>query len=120
MSNRPKFDPSAVATLLSRGAEEGRAVFPSAAPAAPALASVPSPSSAASSPSSADVEAGDDQALEAAKRPLTIRLSEEVLHALLRHQATVRCQPGVRLGPTTIGGIVDTLLRGPLGLRSES
>jgi hypothetical protein len=34
----------------------------------------------------------------------------------VRHQADVRCKPGARLGDTTIGGVMDALLRGPLGL----
>jgi hypothetical protein len=52
------------------------------------------------------------------KRPLTVRLTEDVIHALVRYQAEVRCKPGVRLGDTTIGGVIDKLLRGPLGLPS--
>jgi hypothetical protein len=110
-TTKPKFDPSRVASLLNRGDEEGRAVLPGPTPASPVLSSVPPPANAG---------AGDLPAPEpetgAAKKPITIRLSEEVLHALLRHQAEVRCKPGARLGDTTIGGCVDTLLRGALRL----
>jgi hypothetical protein len=53
------------------------------------------------------------------KRAITIRLSDEVLAALYRHQAEVRCIPGSRLRDTTIGGVIDTLLRDSLKLPSS-
>jgi hypothetical protein len=53
------------------------------------------------------------------KRAITIRLSDEVLAALYRHQAEVRCIPGSRLRDTTIGGVIDTLLRDSLKLSSS-
>jgi hypothetical protein len=127
MSNtRPKFDPSRVADLLNRGNEEGRGVVEREA-VPPVLASVPAaveaPSAsaeAAPAPARRSVRrAAPPEAapeVEAPKRPITVRLTEEVLHALVRHQAEVRCKPGARLGDTTIGGVMDALLRGPLGL----
>lgn len=131
MTTRPKFDPSRVADLLNRGNEEGRGVVER--DAAPVLASVPavtedsstSPdATAATAPATAPARRSVRRAappeaapeVEAIKRPITVRLTEDVLHALMRHQAEVRCKPGARLGDTTIGGVIDTLLRGPLGL----
>jgi hypothetical protein len=133
MSTKPKFDPTRVADLLSRGAEEGRGPL-SPAPA-PLLESVPAPtfeapalevvaSEATAAPPPARSErpkrarrAAEVEPAEALlKRPITVRLSEEVVHALVRYQAEVRCRPGVRLGETTIGGVMDKLLRAPLGL----
>jgi hypothetical protein len=58
--------------------------------------------------------------VEAINRPITVRLTEDFLHELMRHQAEMRCKHGARLGGTNIGGVIDTLLRGPLGCRSES
>jgi hypothetical protein len=138
MSTKPKFDPSRVASLLNRGTEEGRG--PLAQPPAPVLASVPAAvetevpattatttdaesvltppvlARSASRPRARKALAEPDAADVAGKRPITVRLSEEVIHALVRYQAELRCKPGVRLGDTTIGGVMDTLLRGPLGL----
>lgn len=118
MSQKPKFDPSRVASLLSRGAEEGGGPL-SERSAAPVLSSVPPasppPSTMGDEPAAVTV-VGAEAAEAVAKRPITVRLTEEVLHALLRRQADMRCQAGARLGDTTIGGVMDTLLRGPLGL----
>ena len=112
MSTKAKFDPSRVASLLSRGAEEGRAPFEERPPA-PVLSAVPETREA---PVDEDASLTEPGAPVAIKRPITVRLTEEVLHALVRHQAEVRCKPGARLGDTTIGGVIDSLLRGPLGL----
>lgn len=113
MSTKAKFDPSRVASLLSRGAEEGRAPFDER-PAAPVLSAVPEHQEALAP--SDDIAVSAPEAAAPVKRPITVRLTEEVLHALVRHQAEVRCKPGARLGDTTIGGVIDSLLRGPLGL----
>ncbi len=118
MSTKAKFDPSRVASLLSRGAEEGRAPFDER-PAAPVLSAVPEmaiPEAKDNTGPGTDIPAADAGAAVSVKRPITVRLTEEVLHALVRHQAEVRCKPGARLGDTTIGGVIDSLLRGPLGL----
>ncbi len=130
MSTKPKFDPNQLTALLNRGTQEARpsAPAPAAAPP-PTLHAVPSlpadrepapapPPAVTSPPPAAPVTATPDSAAEAivVKKPITVRLTEDVLHALLRHQADVRCKPGARLGDTTIGGVIDTLLRGPLGL----
>ncbi|HEV3059744.1 MAG TPA: hypothetical protein VGY48_15945 [Vicinamibacterales bacterium] len=45
------------------------------------------------------------------KRPITLKLSENVLHALARCQGDLRCVPGVRLGDATVSAVVDALLR---------
>jgi hypothetical protein len=140
MSTKPKFDPSRVASLLNRGTEEGRGQL---APApAPVLASVPASvdTEAPTETATTDTDSGptppglgrgaakprarttaaEPEAAEVAgKRPITVRLSEEVIHALVRHQAELRCKPGVRLGESTIGGVMDSLLRGPLGLPAQ-
>jgi hypothetical protein len=110
MSSKPKFDPERVASLLSRGSEEGRGAL---GERPLALAAVPAPTEPENAPERARA---DTAANVVVKRPVTVRLTEEVLHALVRHQAEVRCQPGARLGDTTIGGVIDALLRGPLGL----
>jgi hypothetical protein len=95
-------------------------------PAAPPAASPPPAAVAGALPQRAPEGAtGTDLATPASeteaaigppKRPITVRLTEEVVHALMRHQAAERCKPGVRLGESTIGSVIDALLRGPLGL----
>jgi hypothetical protein len=50
--------------------------------------------------------------LAVVKKPIAVPITEEVLHALMRHQAEVRCKPGARLADNTIGGVIDELLRG--------
>jgi hypothetical protein len=118
-----KFDPNQVSALLDRGAEESRTVIP-IAPAREAAGGAGGASLASVQPASAGGEAsaseGADSQVEPAmlKKPITVRITEDVLHALMRHQAEVRCKPGARLGDTTIGGVIDALLRGPLGLPS--
>lgn len=124
MSTRPKFDPTQVTSLLNRGTAEARGVgrplvsiSPSQPPSLPELAEAAKPQvevapAVAETPSLAPElgpAVGD-------KKAITIRLSDEVLMALYRHQADVRCKPGARLKETTIGAVIDTLLRGPLGL----
>lgn len=113
MSTKAKFDPTRVASLLSRGAEEGRAPFDER-PSTAVLSAVPDVKQPP--PVSESALAAAPDAAGPPKRPITVRLTEEVLHALVRHQAEVRCKPGARLGDTTIGGVIDSLLRGPLGL----
>ena len=44
------------------------------------------------------------------------RLSDEVLSALYRHQAELHCTRSSRLRDTTIGGVIDSLLRVSLQL----
>lgn len=122
---KPKFDPSRVANLLKIGTAEARG---DARP----LNSMPT----APEPASAEVEdrtvsalgetgrstaadaspAEEDHVAPIEKRAITVRLSDEVLSALYRHQAEMRCLPGARLRDTTIGGVIDTLLRGSLKL----
>ncbi len=50
-----------------------------------------------------------------AKEQLSIRLSSEVIHALYLHQAEVR-KAGANRRESTIGGVIDSLLRDALGL----
>lgn len=132
MSSKPKFDPSRLTSLLERGTEEGRGMLGTERAPVPALASVPAPvvvEAPSATPESVTAlppaptrrtrrtaTPAAEPEVEGTKRPITVRLTEEVLHALLRHQTEVRCKPGARLGDTTIGGVIDTLLRGPLGL----
>jgi hypothetical protein len=118
MSQKPKFDPSRVASLLENGAKEGGG--PLSERPAPILKTVPSEPAAApaegGSTTSAEPPAARATEASSPKRPITVRISEEVFHAVLGRQAEMRSQPGMRLSDTTIGEVIDTLLRGPLGL----
>jgi len=122
MSTKPKFDPERVANLLKLGKAEARGE-------ARPLISVPAGDTTSSSlsvpmaavPAPAVVSDDEMPVPEAEpagreKRAITVRLSDEVLSALYRHQAEVRCLPGSRLKDTTIGGVIDTLLRTSLTL----
>ncbi len=125
MSTKPKFDPSQVANLLNRGAAEARGAGRPlvSVPPSEALAAAPALPATAAESSSVDDAQMDQSAVSPVaesnrgKRAITVRLSDEVLSALYRHQADVRCVPGSRLKDTTIGGVIDTLLREPLRLR---
>src|SRR3954463_10251343 len=109
-----KFDPNQVSALLDRGAEESPTVI-SIAPAREAAGSAGGAALASVGSASAEDSAseGTDTQVEAAmlKKPITVRITQKVLHALMRHRADVRCKPRARLGDTTIGGVIDELLR---------
>jgi hypothetical protein len=124
MSQKPKFDPARVASLLNGGAEEGRGVLGRSA--GPVLTAVPATAPAEPVATAADISSVAETDLPSPtiatekvavdKQPVTARLTTEVLHALVRHQAELRCKPGARLGDTTIGGVMDSLLRQALGM----
>lgn len=128
---KSRFDPSQVTSLLHRGTAEARNF-------GHPLVSIPTPISPTETaePSAAPVAAGEPHTSESStiaaptedgepetatgtgqeKRAITIRLSDEVLSALYRHQAELRCTRSSRLRDTTIGGVIDTLLRVSLQL----
>lgn len=133
-SRKPTFDSEQLTKLINKGTAEARADSQpfAAQPATPStvdgrdtvgLTSVPNTQAAppvaaralrpvklieesTPQPLTAEME----ETIASPKRPITIRLSDEVLARIYHHQAELRAS-GAKLADTTVGGVIDTLLR---------
>lgn len=89
--SKAKFDPASVSALLGKGSEET------------AAGKIHQPKAAAPKK-------------PAAKSNMNIRLTDDLLKALDEEQTRLRSLPGAKRGETTIGSVVEGLLRQALKL----
>jgi len=127
MSNKPKFDPSQLASLMNRGAAEARggvgrslASVPTttdgAAEIAPVQRSIPDQESPAMPAAQLHVAEAAEHTPHVApvntgKRSVTVLLSDDVAAALYHYQAELRSRPSTRLAKASVSAVVDSLLR---------
>lgn len=134
MSSKPKmFDSAKLTSLLQRGTAEARAAVQPLAVVPPETGDdgpeiEPAPAITAErgavrehrpthvAATTEQRQSDPSPATKALKRAITVRLTDDVLAALYLHQAKVRSNHATRLADTTIGGVIDTLLRQQLGL----
>jgi hypothetical protein len=115
---KPNLDPDRVKNLLNEGTAEVRRPALTLAGASASVPPLPneqrkeplSPQSTTLEPNSVHPPVVEQVAGVTLKRAITFRLSQEVLIAVLEHQFELRSK-GARLGKSTVGAVVDNLLR---------